>query len=105
MDMTLKLMADYRCFPLWEVLDDGTRNVNPNDLALSGDLNAALHNWAAAYDRTLNQDYPPDSGFATPKDEATFEEEGRRLWKELQSQLGLKYRVTYYSGSEDRLLQ
>jgi len=101
----MKLMADYECFPLWEVLDDGTMNVNPDDLPVAGDLKAALRIWAASYDRTLNQEYPPDSGFTTPEEEAAFEAEGRRLWEELQAQLGPEYKVVYYSGREARLLE
>jgi hypothetical protein len=105
MTTLVKLMADYECFPLWEVLDDGTNNLNPDSLPLTDELKVALRNWAASYDRTLNRDYPPESGFATPEDEAAFEVEGRRLWKELQAQLAPRSRVAYYSSREARLLE
>lgn len=103
MRKVLKLMADYQCFPLWK---DGGEigNVNPDDLSLSAELKAALRDWAGAYDKTLNKEYPPDSGFVSPAEEAAFEAEGRRLWKELQAQLGHEYKVVYYSSREGRLL-
>jgi hypothetical protein len=103
---TVKLMADYHCGPLW-IYDDGDLLANdiPVGLSLTDDLKVALHNWAAAYDRTLNQDYPPDSAFASPAEEEAFEAEGRRLWKELQAQLGPGYKVVYYSDREARLLE
>lgn len=105
MPKLMKLMADYQCFPLWEALDDGTHNVNPDDLPLTADLKSALRNWSASYDRTLNQEYPPDSGFASPAEEEAFEAEGRRLWKELQAQLDPEYKVAYYSSQQARLLE
>ena len=102
----LRLMSDYHCFPLWEYTDDGDLydNVNPDDLPLTNELKSALHAWADAYDRTLNQEYPPESGFASPEEEA-FEAEGRRLWRELQAQLGPEYKVVYYSIRENRVLE
>lgn len=107
MTRILKLMTDYGCFSLWEYADDGDLidNVNPDDLPLKADLKAALRAWANAYDKTLNQAYPPDSGFANPAEEEAFENEGRRLWTELQAQLGPKYRVTYFSTRDSRLLE
>ena len=105
MSKTMKLMADYGCFPLWESRDDDpSGNVNPNDLLLSADLRSALARWSNLYDQTLNQDYPPDSGFRTVTEEDAFEIEGHRLWKELQSELGGEYKVVYFSSRESRLV-
>ena len=98
-------MAEYECFPIWEAFDDGTKNVDPDHLPVGSELKVSLRNWAATYDRTLNQDYPPDSGFATPEEEETFEIEGRRLWKELTDNLGPEYKVAYYSAQKLRLLE
>jgi hypothetical protein len=99
----MRLMADYHCFPLWEYRDgDLVGNSNPDDLPLTSDVKAALHGWAAAYDRTLNREYPPDSGFASPAEGEAFEAEGRRLWRELQSQLGPGWEVVYHSRSDHR---
>ena len=104
MSKILKLMPDYNCFPLWKI-DDELGNVNPDDLPLSTDVKVALRTWADAYDKTLNQEYPPDSGFASPAEEEDFEAEGKRLWKVLQEQLGPDYRVAYFSNREIRLLE
>jgi hypothetical protein len=101
MSSHLKLMSDYHCFPLWGMLEG---NVNPDDLPLSVELKAALHRWADSYDRTLNDDYPPDSGFANPQDEEAFEAEGFRLWHELQRELRGLYEVAYYSQQRSQLL-
>jgi hypothetical protein len=102
MGKRMKLMPDYGCSPLWEYLDgDLVDNPSPDGLPLTDDLKAALHAWAAAYDRTLNQEYPPDSGFASPAEEETFEAEGRRLWRELRSQLGPGWEVVYH-GEPDQ---
>jgi hypothetical protein len=100
----LKLMTDYECFPLWKVGGE-IGNVDPDDLPLANELKAALRAWASAYDNTLNQEYPPDSGFASPAEEEAFEAEGRRLWNELQAQLSPEYKVVYYSSRDSRLLE
>ena len=98
----LKLMSDYHCFPLWVVQEGG--NVNPDELPLTNELKSSLHRWAASYDRTLNRDYPPDSGFAGPDEEEAFEAEGLRLWQELQAQLRGTNEVVYYSQLLARVL-
>jgi hypothetical protein len=98
---TLKLMPDYGCSPLWESGGE-PYNVEPDQLPLTAETKAALRAWADAYDRTLNQDYPPDSGFPTPEDEEAFETEGRQLWKKLQSELGAHYKVVYFSQRDGK---
>ena len=100
----LKLMTDSGCFPLWGDSEEGY-NHDPNDLPLSAELKADLSSWAASYDRTLNDDYPPDSGFASPEEEDAFEAEGLRLWQELQTQLGGTYEVVYFSGRLGQILE
>src|SRR5689334_9545787 len=104
MDKLIKLMPEYGCFPLWEYLDgELVDNTNGAALPLTGDLFEALNRWATAYERTLNSEYPPDSGFASPAEEEAFETEGRRLWQQLQTQLGPGYRVSYYSQRDGKL--
>jgi hypothetical protein len=48
-----------------------------------------------AWDRTLDQNHPPDSKFASPAQEEAFEREGRRLRAALQGELGSGFRVFY----------
>jgi hypothetical protein len=100
----LKLMPDYHCFPLWKAGGE-IGNVDPDDLPLTSDLNAALRAWASVYDKTLNQEYPPDSGFISPDKEESFETEGKRLWNELQAELGDAYKVVYYSQRDRKLYE
>lgn len=100
----IKLMADYHCWPLWEVEPD-VGNIDPGELPISASTRVALEDWAAAYDETLDHDYPPDSGFADQEREAAFETEGRRLWRALRRELGERVRVLYDSDMERRLLE
>jgi hypothetical protein len=91
---TLKLMADYECFPLWEMLDNGLDNVNPSELPLSDDLKNSLNIWSNKYDQTLNHDDPANSGFASEADEKQFEQEGEALLECLKKELGIEFRIT-----------
>jgi hypothetical protein len=99
----LKLMPDYDCFPLWEEIPDGTRNVDPADLPLDPELRQELLDWADAYDATLDPDYPPDSGFPSPEAEVEFDRQGRDLWRRLVEQLRGAATVSYFSVRDGSL--
>lgn len=90
---TIKLMADYHCWPLWGVAADDLGDIDPADLPLSEDLRLRLRRWAAAYDATLVEDDPVRSGFASDAAAAAFEAEGRALGEALATELGDGYRV------------
>ena len=92
----IKLMPDYHCHPLW-LLGADFDNLAPDKLPLSQATVASLNNWAEKYNATLNEDYPPDSGFASLEDEVIFELEGIILWLQLRQELPVDYEVVYYS--------
>jgi hypothetical protein len=101
----IKLMAEYGCTVLWGVDPSEIGPINPDSLPLTSDLKTAVRRWAEAYDSTLNQDYPQDSGFASQSEKEAFEAEGRRLGKELQAQLGAEYKVIYFSETDRKLCE
>jgi hypothetical protein len=84
-------MADYQCFPLW---GEGA-NIGPATLPISPGLVASLQQWATDFDATLNQDYPPDSGFADEGAERQFRTRGQALAEQLATELGDQYAITY----------
>lgn len=91
---TIKLMADYQCFPLWEASPGEVGNIDPEGLPISQNLKDQLSAWARAFDATLNMDYPPDSGFESEEAEAEFKREGYRLAEQLRGELGPRFTVT-----------
>jgi hypothetical protein len=99
----LKLMADYDCFPLWKTSNGEVENIAPNSLNISEELIKSLYRWAAAYDATLNQDYPPNSSFATEEELNPFEKEGRKIFNELKYQLKNRFEYSFYSQKESKL--
>ena len=103
MSKRLKLLPDYECFALWDV--DGIENIDPAKLPISDQLKSRISNWEDAYDGTLNQDDPTESGFNSQEEEASFEKEGRLIWKALKEELGEEYEVSYFSVLENKLLQ
>ena len=94
----LKLMTDYRCFPLWENTNDIFDNVNPDKLPISQELKQDLKNWAAKYDDTLNLDDPMNSGFKSEEEEKQFEQEGKNLQKRLQKELGEIFTIDLFQN-------
>lgn len=99
---TLKLMADYGCYPLWEILPDGVRNINPKELSISPKLMTRLNEWADKYDQTLNWEEPTKSGFAPPNAEKNFRDEGMSILEELKAELNSLFEITYYIPEGDR---
>jgi hypothetical protein len=90
----IKLMADYQCYPLWNMSVGDFGDVNPDDLPISQDLKNELAAWALAFDETLNMDYPPDSGFVSKEAEEKFKREGYSLAERLSIELGPEFTVT-----------
>lgn len=99
----IKLMADYDCYPLWEIFEDGQENMDPKTLELSKDLHESLGKWANEYDASLNTDDPLNSGFSSKEAEDIFENEGKRLFEVLKGQLNPDWVVEYYSRKESKL--
>jgi hypothetical protein len=95
-------MAEYGCSPLWEVTDGGVRNVSALELGASAELDERFAAWADRFEATLNEEYPPESGFASPADLEAFEEEGRALGGALQAALGPAIPVEYRSTASVR---
>ena len=91
----LKLMADYQCFPLWEISPGAVGNVDPASLAISSNLIARLNEWAARFDSTLDLDDPMNSGFPSDAAEREFATDGRDLCRALQVELGDGYLITH----------
>jgi hypothetical protein len=98
MPKKIKMMPDYGCDPLWWEEADEVGDIDPETLPLGKDTIESLHKWAKTYDTTLNWDDPTDSpGFPSAEAKAAFEEEGIRLWKQLQKELAPDYEVIYFS--------
>lgn len=89
----IKLMADYQCYPLWDMSLDEYGDIAPCELPTSNELQLRLSKWAAVYDETLDADYPPNSGFKSEELEREFKREGERLAESLRSELGPDFSI------------
>ncbi|EPN18609.1 hypothetical protein A247_13364 [Pseudomonas syringae pv. actinidiae ICMP 19099] len=87
-------MADYQCYPIWNMSSGEYGDMAPCELPISKDLQERLLKWAAVYDETLNVDYPPNSRFKSGKLERDFKLEGERLFMDLRSELGPEFSVS-----------
>jgi len=92
---TIKLMADYHCFPLWEVPGDHVGNIDPDSLLLSDSLKIKILNWTDVYDATLNIDDPAISGFLNIGAAADFEAQGLNLADKIREELGPDFKVLF----------
>jgi hypothetical protein len=86
----IRLMPEFECWCLWNMdtaINDEEYNLDPEELPISEELKKKLSNWEDAFDKTLNQDYPPDSGFETEQEAQEFNETGWMLWEQLKKEL------------------
>lgn len=95
MPHTIKLMADYDCWPLWWTGEHDPGNIDPSTLPLSSQTLTRLERWSDAFDATLNRADPRASGFPSPAALEAFEQEGAELWLQLRAELALDYIVLY----------
>jgi hypothetical protein len=99
----IKLMADYQCYPLWDIEKVG--NIDPNKLPISAVLKKHLNIWAECYDEILVIEEPRLSGFQNEMEALAFEAQGQFLWRLLQKELGDTYEVFYFSHLTSQLLE
>lgn len=90
---TFKLMADYDSLPLRDI--EYPFSIDFNRLSIPKNLISRLEDWDNVYIATLNQEYPPDSDFATPQERKKFIEEGYALQRLLQEALKDNFVIEY----------
>ena len=95
---TIRLMADYECWPLREPGGD-PYPVEPESLPISALLREQLWSWAAVYDATLNRADPASSGFSSEVERQKFIRDGSALRRQLQDALGDDFEVRYFDSS------
>jgi hypothetical protein len=91
----IKLMADYQCYPIWNMSPGEYGDMAPCELPISKELQERLLKWAAIYDETLDVDYPPNSGFESEELESKFKLEGQRIVISLRDELGPEFLVSF----------
>lgn len=94
--MKLKVMADYHCYPLWLVDQNGPKNISPESLLLDTKIIQQLYEWADKYDSTLNLDDPRNSGFPSPQAHRAFVDSGLQIAKELAKYTNATWAITYF---------
>lgn len=93
-------MADYFCWPLWDIGPTGPDNIDPSTLPLTRGLVEDLEAWAARWDAILNQDYPADSAFPSEADQQDFIMAGHELAVRVAQGLKDRYAVYYFSKAD-----
>lgn len=100
MGKRLKLMADYDCWPLWDL--DSPGNVDPATLNLSEQLQSDLTAWSATYNNILNRDSGKAS-FSSEEHELTFNQKGYNLLAALKRELPDK-EISYFDHRTNMLV-
>ncbi|MEZ0580619.1 hypothetical protein [Nocardioides sp. MH1] len=100
MEMRVRVMHDYGCWPLWVKRheDDIHHNTRPETLGLSSSLVGRLGAWQQWGDSKVNLADPHDSRAVSRDEEAAFEAEGRLLVERVRSELPSA--IVYYRHDE-----
>jgi len=91
----LRLTSEYLAGPIFCSDQDRMGHIDIEDLPISQKLKAKIREWDDAYQATFNNEYPPDSGFATPDAQLRHQDEGRRLVKLIREELDGIYTIEY----------
>jgi hypothetical protein len=97
--MKIKLMAEYGCSPIWDITENISKNILPENLSISKNLKLDIIKWADMFEQTLNKKYPPDSGFKSLEELNSFEEKAKELIKNLKNELGNEISIIYVKTS------
>ncbi|MEE9453302.1 MAG: hypothetical protein V3V13_02820 [Paracoccaceae bacterium] len=91
----LRLAKEYLTCPVFCPDPENMGHINLGDLPISDELRQELVEWNQQYQDTFNEEYPPDSGFSSLELEKTHVQQGAKLAKKLQINLGDTYSVEY----------
>ena len=99
--LAIKLMADFGCWPLWDLND--ARNIDPESLPLSESLIDDLDRWVEMFEEDFEWGSAASSEW-DPSHLDRFEAEGVRLWRCLIQELRGSCRVVYFSSCQMRVV-
>ncbi|MDQ3405844.1 MAG: hypothetical protein M3548_21025 [Actinomycetota bacterium] len=90
--LRVNLQPEWQTGPIWVATGDNFAEPYDADevtdvLDLSAELREAIAAWDDRFQATFNAEYPPDSAFPTPEDEAAWIAEGKRLALRLRTEL------------------
>ncbi len=96
-------MLEYGCSPLWVSDDKGGKNLDIRKVESS--LVDKIDIWNQLYQSTLNQEYPPESGFVNTIEMYNFEKTGIRIWMEFSDRYRYynRIKISYWSIALNRL--
>ena len=94
MSKKLSIRTEYGAWPIWDV--DYFGYIDPAQLPLAEDTVKRLLTWQMTLDTTLDEEYPPNSGFSSEDERIAWRQEGIVLWQQVQKELEPEYEVYYY---------
>ncbi len=92
---SVRLAAEFSCFPTWRVWRDGVEEVHPRDLGLSEELVTEIMKWDAEYQGIFVPDCPQEGDFESPTAQQEWAARGQRLAHRLADELRDVPEVTY----------
>lgn len=97
----LRFVFDYYTYPIWEELDDGLDNLEPDELPISQELKQSIYALDDKYQETYDASYPPNSGFKTEEEKRFFIEERLTLFNRLKAELPNNFKITLGDTFDD----
>jgi hypothetical protein len=95
----LKLSPEYQSSPLWVSLDGNIyENLSIDTSPFTEALKKRISDWAKSFEDTLNQYYPPDSGFITGKQGEDFEQVGFNIWNDIKQHYSNLYDIIFFNS-------
>ena len=96
----IKISPEYGVLPIWKQDSDGMFediDIDDIELSFSEELKTKITEWDDLFQKTLNQDYPPDSDFGSETERQNFDQLGKIIFEEITEHLNGKFEVIYKS--------
>lgn len=94
MKPSIRLMADYQCWPLWHCRSVQVGNIDPREVGVSMALAKDLSRWVETFESHMDLSDPASTKW-TPEEIAQFDSEGRELSRRLVAEIGDRFDILY----------
>jgi len=95
MKPSIRLLADYQCWPLWHHEDDKVGDIDPREIGVSDALIGDLERWVELFESHLDWSDPASTRW-TKEEEDQFDFAGRNLCRRLSAELSDRYTIYYH---------
>ena len=103
MKPNIRLLADYKCWPLWHHKDKKVGDIDPREIGVSDALVGDLERWVDVYESHMDWSDPASTQW-TNDEVALFDSDGRNLCRRLTEEISDRYQIYYHIPFSSKII-